>query len=538
MTSPSSPLSSPALSSPTPYDAVPYPSGAFDQTHPRRLATIASLFGLSAPPIASARVLELGCASGGNLLPMALELPGASFLGVDLSARQIAEGQRWIERLGLTNVRLAHGDILHLERLEQLDSIERLGPFDYIIAHGVFSWVPEPVQEELLARCGALLAPSGVAYISYAAYPGCHIRRAARDLMRFHTRALPEAPARAAQARAVLGFAANAVPKAASLWSSLLQGELSRIQKLSDELLLHDDLSDLNEPIYFHEFIARASRHGLKYLGEALFSDMQDHLYRPEVRDALRQSGDRIAHEQYLDFLNCRAFRQTLLCREGTPLTLTLGPEDVTRFHVHGKATPVSPAMDLGSEEPARFKNPAGVVVGMGSPIAKAALLHLWERAPQPLPFEAVLAAARARLGREGEASRDEALELGEALLAAFSGDMVELCREPPRPAWEPGERPAASPLARWQAMEGTRVTSLLHQNVVLDEPLAHALLQLLDGSRDRAALTEALAAMLVDGRLRIEGEALDGEAAARAAVEARLSAALGKMARIGLLIA
>ena len=112
---------------------------------------------------------------------------------------------------------------------------------------------------------------------------------------------------------------------------------------------------------------ARASRHGLKYLGEALFSDMQDHLYRPEVRDALRQSGDRIAHEQYLDFLNCRAFRQTLLCREGTPLTLTLGPEDVTRFHVHGKATPVSPAMDLRSEEPARFKNPAGVVVGMGT---------------------------------------------------------------------------------------------------------------------------------------------------------------------------
>lgn len=536
MTSPSSP----ALTSPTAYDAVPYPSGAFDQTHPRRLATVASLFGLSAPPIAAARVLELGCASGGNLLPMALELPGARFLGVDLSARQIAEGQRWIERLGLTNVRLAHGDILHLEQLAQLEHLEHLGPFDYIIAHGVFSWVPEPVQEKLLERCGALLAPDGVAYISYATYPGCHIRRVTRDLMRFHTRAIPDTdpPARAAQARAVLGFAANAVPKATALWSGLLQGELARILKLSDELLLHDDLSDLNEPIYFHEFIARASRHGLKYLGEALFSDMQDHLYRPEVRDMLRQSGDRIVHEQYLDFLNCRAFRQTLLCREGTPLRLTLGPEDIMRYHVHGRGAPVSTAMDLRSEEPARFKNPAGVVVGMGLPLAKAALVHLWERAPQPLPFEAVLAGARARLGREGEASREEALELGEALLAAYSGDMVELCREPPRPAWEPGERPAASPLARLQAMEGTRVTSLLHQNVVLDEPFAHAVVQLLDGTRDRAALIEALAARVAEGRLTIEGEALDGDEAARAAVEARLSAALGKMGRIGLLIA
>lgn len=535
MTPPSAP---PALhTSPTPYDDVPYPSGAFDQTHPRRLATVASLFGLSAPPIASARVLELGCASGGNLLPMALELPGASFLGVDLSARQVAEGQRWIERLGLDNIHLAHGDILHLERLDQLDLAP--GSFDYIIAHGVFSWVPEPVQERLLERCGALLAPAGVAYISYATYPGCHVRRVARDLMRFHTRAIPSThpSERAAQARAALGFAASAVPKAAALWSSLLQGELARIQKLSDELLLHDDLSELNEPIYFHEFVARASSHGLKYLGEALFADMQDQLYRPEVRETLRQSGDRITHEQYLDFLNCRAFRQTLLCREGVPLRLALGPEDVMPLHVHGRAAPVSPAPDIRSEAPERFRNPSGVVVGMGAPLAKAALVHLWERAPQPLPFEAVLAAARARLGREGEATRDEALELGEALLAAYSGDMVELCREAPRPAWEPGERPAASPLARMQAAEGTRVTSLLHQNVVLDEPFAHALLQLLDGSRDRAALVEALAARIAEGRLKLDGEAPDGEDATRAAIEARLSTALGKMGRIGLLI-
>jgi hypothetical protein len=126
----------PASSAPattTTYDEVPYPSGAFEQTHPRRLATIASLFGLRSPEIGACRVLELGCASGGNLLPMAMALPGASFLGVDLSARQIAEGRRWVERLGLRNLRLEHRDILDLGGLGLAP-----GSFDYLIAHGVF----------------------------------------------------------------------------------------------------------------------------------------------------------------------------------------------------------------------------------------------------------------------------------------------------------------------------------------------------------------------------------------------------------------
>ena len=97
------------------YDEVPYPSGAFEQTHPDRLATVATLFGMKPAPIERCRVLELGCASGGNLVPMAHALPGASFLGVDISSREIADGLPWIERLGLRNLRLEQGDILALD---------------------------------------------------------------------------------------------------------------------------------------------------------------------------------------------------------------------------------------------------------------------------------------------------------------------------------------------------------------------------------------------------------------------------------------
>jgi len=68
----------------TSYDEVPYESQSFPQSHPNRLATLGRLFGLSPAPVAQCRVLELGCASGGNLIPMAYHLPESEFVGLDL----------------------------------------------------------------------------------------------------------------------------------------------------------------------------------------------------------------------------------------------------------------------------------------------------------------------------------------------------------------------------------------------------------------------------------------------------------------------
>jgi tRNA G46 methylase TrmB len=92
----------------TPYDQVPYPAGAYAQSHPERLATLARLFGMSPPAVGRCRVLELGCADGSNLIPMACALPESRFLGVDLSARQIRSGQRTAASVGLSNLELRH----------------------------------------------------------------------------------------------------------------------------------------------------------------------------------------------------------------------------------------------------------------------------------------------------------------------------------------------------------------------------------------------------------------------------------------------
>ena len=137
------------------YDEVPYPSRPYPQAHPDRLATVATLLGMRPAPADRCRVLELGCGGGGNLIPMALALPGSAFVGIDLSGGQIAQGCEVVRALGLRNVRLLHLSILDVD--------DRFGTFDYVICHGVYSWVPPEVQGKILDICAATWRPTASA---------------------------------------------------------------------------------------------------------------------------------------------------------------------------------------------------------------------------------------------------------------------------------------------------------------------------------------------------------------------------------------
>src|SRR5690348_8888319 len=156
------------------YDAVPSGGGAIGGTRPDYLAATAKLRGVDAPDVRRCRVLDLGCATGGNLLAMALAFPESSFVGVDLSPRQIAAARSAAREIGVDNVRF--------ESMSITDIDETFGTFDYIVSHGVYSWVPLEVQQKLLEVCSRNLAPDGIAYVSYNTYPGWHLRGLVRDM--------------------------------------------------------------------------------------------------------------------------------------------------------------------------------------------------------------------------------------------------------------------------------------------------------------------------------------------------------------------
>ena len=472
----------------TSYDVVPYESHAYFEAHPDRLAVVATLFGMTPPPVATARVLELGCASGGNLIPMALALPEARFVGVDRSARQVAEGRALIEQLGLDNI--------ELREMSLADVGEDVGTFDYILCHGVYSWVLPADQEAILALCRRDLAPEGVALVSHNCYPGWHARQAVREMMAFHVRSIAEPLERARQARAFLERLAQAAPDRDSLHTRLLRQEAERLRGQSDAYLLHEHLEAENRPVAVHDFAARAAAHGLQYLGDARFRAMADN-QPPAVRAVLDGlASDAVEREQYLDYLRNRNFRRTLLCREGVALTRPVSPAGVVRLRVATRVAPVSAGTDLHPTAVEQFRGEAGTVIATGNPLVKAALRVLAEHWPRSLPFDDLHRLALARLvqatGAEPAPADREPRTLAEALIQAFAADVVELYAHEPDFVVEIGEHPTASPLARLQAEAGHRVTNLRHKVVPLSD-FDRLVLRQLDGRRDWFAILDAL---------------------------------------------
>jgi len=310
------------MSGPDSYDTCTYRSAAYKVGHPDRLATVATLFGLMPAPVPRCRVLELGCGDGSHLIPVAFSYPGSAFTGIDLARRPIAAGQAMAEHLGIRNLRLRTGDILEVT--------SDLGEFDYIIAHGVYSWVPLTVQDKVLEICRSNLAPHGVAFVSYNAYPGSKLKEAARDFFQHFIRPLDSSPPARARARDLLGWARRPRPEAGS-WNPIMRQVCEFLGQQPDTILAHDEMAPEYRPAYFHQFVEHARRHGLQYLGEAEFFTMNDRWLTPEELRFLRAlPGDPLLlREQYMDFLKCRSFRQTLLCRQ---------EEAVRRDNLHGRA--------------------------------------------------------------------------------------------------------------------------------------------------------------------------------------------------------
>src|SRR5262249_37832855 len=203
---------------------------------------------------------------------------------------------------------------LVLQQIDILDFPRDAGEFDYIIAHGIYSWVPEVVRDKVLGICKAHLAPHGVAFVSYNTYPGWRIRQMMREMMQYHAAAFADPQEQIRQARALAQFVCDSADRETSS-GRLLAEEMRDVLRRPRAGLYHDDLSQINDPIYFVEFAAHAGRHGLQFLAETQFTLGKDFNAPAEMLETLQQiSGDVIQREQYLDFLECRRFRQTLLC--------------------------------------------------------------------------------------------------------------------------------------------------------------------------------------------------------------------------------
>ncbi|MEO0602252.1 MAG: class I SAM-dependent methyltransferase, partial [Myxococcota bacterium] len=454
-----------------PYDDVVYPGACVPLAHPSRLFVAAHLHAVSPAPVARARILEIGCGTGDHLLPIAARLPEARCVGIDRATTAIATARRHAEALG-ANVALVEVDIADAEAALRAPDLPEA--YDYIVAHGVYSWVPEGVQDQLLALFARWLAPKGVAYVSYNALPGWHLRGMVGQMMRFH--AEPDAPPdlRIRQSRALVDWLAEVVPES-DPYGAWLRKEADLIDEQPDGWLFHDLLAPENRPALLSDVVRRARSHDLHYLADADLPAMSTSRLPKEVRETLSRLGeDPVTLEQYLDFVLCRSFRRSLFVgRTAAPVPRPDWAR-VPELHVRGL---VEAQGLVGRDGTEAFRNRAGEGLRTAQPVLRAAFHNLIDEGPATVSFDELLKRVRDETGDDPDLRRS----LARHLLVAFQHELVELTGHPVAAVAEVSRHPTVDPVAR--KLHSPKVPNLHHRPVPVDA-LDQVLLPRLDGTR------------------------------------------------------
>ena len=479
-----------------PYDRVRYPGQPFALTHPTATGALAALFGRRYTPFGASRILEIGCGEGVNLLNMALGAPKAEFVGVDLAEAPIAIARAVAKGCGCANVRF------HVCDLADLGA--GFGSFDYVIAHGLYAWIPREARQALMRVASERLAADGLALVSYNALPGSRFRQAIRDILLTVTEGVEDPAAKLTLARTFLA-------EQIEVWADseadeyAMKNEARRILMRPPEVLFHDELGDEYAPELLGGAVACAVRHGLGYMCDAEPRLSEEAFFPSDAFATTRQrsGGDWARFEQLADLRAMRAFRHSIFFRGGSADPKP-DPARLKGLWACGELTVAQP--DPAAPGGAAFEAPGGVKFTTNDPNLVEFLTALAAAFPLALPLDD--ASANPRL-----ANHVFRLFFRQAILLATTQAPLVLV---------PGDRPRVSALARVQAANGeSKLVTLRHNMILIEEASVRSLIPLIDGTRARADLAREIAQ---------RDEASAEEAAAR------LDEILAKFARFGLL--
>lgn len=465
------------------YDQFAYDSHAFADTHPNRLGALARLHGIKAAAPDTARVLELGCASGGNIIPMAVRAPQARFVGIDYSQQQIAAGKTAVRGLGIDNIELRCESILDLD--------QTLGKFDYIIAHGVYSWVPAEVQDKLLKICRAHLAANGVAFVSYNTFPGWHLGGAVRYMMQYHSAAIADPEDKVRAAKGLLKSLAQITP-ATGAYASMLKEYSELLEKAPAYYVFHEHLEDNNRPVYFNQFVDHAHRAGLAYLCDGNVVTGLSTPFSNEANEFVLAAsrGNLIDFEQYLDFVSNRKFRQSLLVHQESEITRNFGPTSLNELVV------AADVQSMGQGSAGMQYSIQGQTLASNSRFFDRALLELQRTWPEGGAVQKIIDNATRAESGAGDLT-GKVTELANLLLELTGRHAVDLLLAP----WPSQSSPSADevppcsdPYSRYQADGGkTLLVNKAHRSVTVSGYLRDVLVHL-DGKRNLAGVAEEIA--------------------------------------------
>lgn len=484
------------------YDETPYQSNAFSISAPGHLRAVAALYGLDTPAVENASILELGCAAGGNLLPIAMANPQAKVVGIDLSGQQIDAGRKVIDALGVPN--------LELLAMSILDITPSLGKFDYIIVHGVFSWVPPEVRTAILRVCRQNLSPDGIAYISYNTYPGWKASDVVRDAMILNSYGATTAQERLERAKDILGMLEHGLA-AGNPMASALQFAARQLRGQSDYYLMHEHLEAVNSPCYFLEFVAAIEEHGLTYLTDAEPQTTMSSNFGENVaalHGALAANVGREMREQYLDFAVGRQFRKSLVVHSNKASLMRERPEANAFERMYFASQLTQQKSDIGSSGQQRqYVSSSGVGIASTDPTFFAIADALRSAWPRALSYSELLECARAKSkgvvteNRLSELILHHLVTLLNANALIYRIERVAYETQLRKPEWIPGLSELLA-LAHETTLP-VGLYNLWHQNARLPEhEAARLIMRHIDGAKSVTDLRTLVRNALAEGRL------------------------------------
>lgn len=514
------------------YNETPYHSHPFQQSTPEHLSAIATLFNVTSVPIEQARILEIGCASGGNIIPLALRFPQAKITGIDLSQVHIAEGQANVTRLGLENISLLERDLSKLT--------PDFGTFDYIIAHGVYSWIPEEVQAGLMRICGENLSENGLAYISYNTYPGWKYREVIRDAMMFRGASRDTPQEKLSYARGMIDFLHD-YSHPDSLTRKNIDEVLPILKSSQDYYLIHEFLEHCNNPCYFHELIARAKDNGLHYLAESHLPGMFLSNFSAEITEPLLREcrGSQIAVEQHLDFLTGRSFRQTILLKaaRANQINYQLNTTQLQKLHYAGVFKAKTP--DNNENGPLIFTPMNKVEIQFTHPLAEIAAQILDEHYPSTLQIVELTQLAKQRSQQSGQNFTDEECLTTVALFIEnmIIKGMIRTRSNPVKLDTQIAEYPLRHEQVCQTETKSDAYTNVWHETIHLNV-VEKSIFHLLDGRHSHAQLHAQLLQDVANGLITFSNQGVQVTDPEKITLHAQehLQASLYNLKRNGLL--
>jgi SAM-dependent methyltransferase len=455
------------------YDTVAYPTPLLPIQGPDRLAAATLLQGFVPPPPQTASVLEIGCAVGYNLLAAAAADPGGRYVGFDLSEKAIAAGRQLAADAGLANVVLERGDILTWPR----DGAR----FDYITCHGLYTWVPEHVRGPLLELIGALLAPGGVAYVSYDCMPGTAGKDEIVEFLRRATSGISDPRERIRTAIAI-GNTLKRHQREGSRIKPLLETLTMAAEKHPGEYFFHDWLAEFYSSTSLEDFVGVARSHGLELIGDAGLRDLHEADLDENARELLAAAeGDRVTRNVVFDLLRGdHSFRTDLLVRSDAPPPARKDPMPHLSFSFDGARREI----DGDGRKAILYSNGRSGQLTLTDPTEQSVLDAIDTAYPRRLSYQEIMAASGA-----------EESKVRRVLAWGCTLGIVDFHAAPAACTFDPGERPRASGLARAVAQGNDWTISLRHSRIPINDPVTRRFLILCDGSRTLPEIAAVLSA-------------------------------------------